>query len=240
MRPPFCRVGSKKPISQKIINMIPTHEIYVEPFVGSGAIYWDKEPSKKEIINDLDTQLINNYKLLKRTKSRNFKTDLDTVAEIQDHVNKPAKTDGDKLIKEIAVSCNTFGNTGKGKIYRPANPYKKLKNVDEYQERMKNTTILNQDYKSVIKKYDSSKTFFFLDPPYERSKDLYKEGTFNFEELNNILENVKGKFLLTLNDSSNIRTIFRNFNIKRIKVKGRGNVGVGVGTRKELIITNYS
>ena len=48
MRPPFCRVGSKKPISQKIINMIPTHEIYVEPFVGSGAIYWDKEPYMHE------------------------------------------------------------------------------------------------------------------------------------------------------------------------------------------------
>ena len=144
--------------------------------------------------------------------------------------------------EQYIISCGTYGTTGKGKIYREHNPYNKFKNIDKQQERMKNTTILNQDYKTVIKKYDSSKTFFFLDPPYERSKDLYKEGTFNYEELNNILENVKGKFLLTLNDSSNIRTIFRNFNIKRIKVKGnrRGREGgLGGGTRNELIITNY-
>lgn len=239
MRPPFCRIGSKKPLSEKIRNMIPPHETYVEPFVGSGAIYWDKEPSKKEILNDLDTQLINNYRLLKKTKTRNFKTDLDTIPEIQDHVNKPAKTDGDKLIKEIAISCNTFGTTGRGKIYKESNPYKKLRNIDEYQERMKDTTILNQDYKSVIKKYDSPSTFFFLDPPYESSGRLYKDGAFNFAELNNVLEGIKGKFLLTLNDSRNIRNIFRNFKIMGIKIKGQGKIGVGVGTRKELIIKNY-
>jgi len=239
MRPPFCRIGSKKPIADKIIKMIPPHEIYVEPFVGSGAIYWDKEPSKKEILNDLDTQLINNYRLLKKTKTRNFKTDLDTIQEIQDHVNKPARTDGDKLMKEIAISCNTFGNTGRGKIYKESNPYKKLRNIDEYQERMKDTTLLNQDYKSVIKKYDSPSTFFFLDPPYESSERLYKDGAFNFAELNNILEGIKGKFLLTLNDSRNIRNIFRNFKIMGIKVKGQGNTGIGVGTRKEVIIKNY-
>jgi len=239
MRPPFCRIGSKKPISEKIRKMIPPHETYVEPFVGSGAIYWDKEPSKKEILNDLDTQLINNYRLLKKTKTRNFKTDLDTIQEIQDHVNKPARTDGDKLMKEIAISCNTFGNTGRGKIYKESNPYKKLRNIDEYQERMKDTTLLNQDYKSVIKKYDSPSTFFFLDPPYESSEKLYKDGAFNFAELNNVLEGIKGKFLLTLNDSRNIRNIFRNFKIMGIKVKGQGHTGVGVGTRKEVIIKNY-
>ena len=239
MRPPFCRIGSKKPLSEKIRNMIPPHQIYVEPFVGSGAIYWDKEPSKKEILNDLDTQLINNYRLLKKTKTRNFKTDLDTIQEIQDHVNKPARTDGDKLMKEIAISCNTFGNTGRGKIYKESNPYKKLRNIDEYQERMKDTTLLNQDYKSVIKKYDSPSTFFFLDPPYESSEKLYKDGGFNFAELNNVLEGIKGKFLLTLNDSRNIRNIFRNFKIMGIKVKGQGHTGIGVGTRKELIIKNY-
>jgi DNA adenine methylase len=239
MRPPFCRVGSKKPIANKIINMIPPHEIYVEPFVGSGAIYWTKEQSKKEVINDLDKQLMNNYKLLKRTKERNFKSDLDTVDEIQRHVNTVHNTDGGRLLKEIAISCNTFGNTGRGGIYKPSNPYNKLKNIDEYQKRMDNTTILNQDYKTVIKKYDSPQTFFFLDPPYESSEKLYKKGSFNFAELNNVLENIKGEFLLTLNDSKNIRTIFRGFKITGITVPARGNKGIGVKDRKELIIKNY-
>lgn len=241
-RRPFCRVGSKAPIADKIIKMIPPHEIYVEPFVGSGAIYWKKEPSKKEVINDLDNDLINNYKILKRTKERNFKTDLNTADELNNFVNRPAKTDTDKLLKASIISCGTYGTTGKGKIYREHNPYNKFKNIDKQQERMNNTTILNQDYKTVIKKYDSPKTFFFLDPPYESSEKLYKKGSFNYPELNNVLENIKGKFLLTLNDSKNIRTIFRGFKINSISVKGnrRGREGgLGGGIRKELIIKNY-
>lgn len=241
-RRPFCRVGSKAPIADKIIKMIPPHETYVEPFVGSGAIYWKKEPSKKEVINDLDKELMNNYKLLKRTKDRNFRTDLYNRDELNDFVNEVHRTDGDRLLKATIISCGTYGTTGKGKIYREHNPYNKFKNIDKQQERMKDTTLLNQDYKSVIKKYDSPQTFFFLDPPYESSETLYKEGAFNYAELNNVLEGIKGKFLLTLNDSRNIRNIFRNFKIMGIKVEGnrRGREGgLGGGTRRELIIKNY-
>lgn len=240
MRPPFCRVGSKKSISKKIINMIPPHEIYVEPFVGSGAIYWDKQPSKKEIINDIDKDLINNYKLLKRTKDRNFRTDLNTIDKVQNFVNEVHRTEGGRLMKAISISCGTFvTGSGKGGIYRKSNPYNKLKNIDEYQKRMDNTTILNQDYKTVIKKYDSPQTFFFLDPPYESSEKLYKKGSFDFEELNKVLKGVKGKFILTLNDSRNIRNIFNSFKISGITVASKGNKGIGVKDRKELIIKNY-
>jgi DNA adenine methylase len=241
IKKPFCRVGSKTRIVDKIISMIPSHAIYVEPFIGGGAVYWKKAPSKKEIINDLDSELIKHYKILKTTKERNFKKDMDTLDELNNFVNKPAKTDTDKLLKYSTISCGTYGAVGKGKIYSVHNPYNKFKNIDKQQERLKNTTILNQDYKTVIKKYDSPNTFFYLDPPYEESKTLYKEGTFNYEELNNLLENIKGKFLLTLNDSKSNRTIFKNFKKTSIKVLGQRfkPTGLGGGTRNELIIRNY-
>lgn len=243
MRPPFCRVGSKSPIADIIISNIPAdHKTYVEAFVGSGAVYWRKKPSDKEVLNDLDSTLMRDYKLLKRTSARNFRTDLNTVQEIQSFVDKPATNDADKLTKTIAMRCNKFGNIPyeKGLIYKSSNPYKKLKNIDEYQERMKNTTLLEQDYASVIRRYDSRDTFFFLDPPYEDSKDLYKKGSFDHERLASVLRNIKGKFILTLNDSSRIRMIFRRFNIKPIRVKGKGNVDVGIGYRNELLISNYN
>lgn len=65
LTPFFARVGNKKKIKNIIIDLIPTHQIYVEPFFGSGAIFFNKQPCKIEIINDLDTQLINGYKYLK-------------------------------------------------------------------------------------------------------------------------------------------------------------------------------
>ena len=241
-RPPICRIGSKIPIRDDILKIMPDHKTYVEAFVGSGAIYWGKKPSEKEVLNDLDKKLMTSYNRLKNIKSRNFRTDLDSVEKLQAFVNKNHTSDIDNLTKDIIMACNTFGNAGKGDIYKPSNPYNKLKNIDKYQERMKNTTLLNQDYRSVIKKYDGSDTLFFLDPPYEKSKGFgyAEEEGFNFEELSNTLKNIKGKFILTLNDSPRIRQLFSSFNITPINVKGRGQSGIGLGVRKELIITNFN
>lgn len=240
LRPFFCRVGSKTPIRDTILKMIPPHKIYVEAFVGSGAIYWAKGPSDKEVLNDLDDWLIKNYRLLKNIRSRNFRQDLNELGVIRRFYSDPSKnSDTDKLTKSIIRSCSTFGSVGRGNIYKDSNPYGKLKKIDNYQERLKNTTILNQDYKSVIKKYDSRDTFFFLDPPYEKSSKLYKDDVFDYKELSDVLQNIKGDFILTLNDSPYIRDLFKNFKIKKILVRGKGNRDVGVGYRKELIIYNY-
>ena len=81
---------------------------------------------------------------------------------------------------------------------------------------MKNTKVLNQDYKSVILNNNTSNAFFFIDPPYEKSKDLYKDSIIDYEELAIVLSKVKGKFILTLNDSPDIRRIFNKFKIRGI------------------------
>jgi DNA adenine methylase len=248
LRPFFCRVGSKVPIRDIILKMIPPHKIYVEPFVGSGAIYWAKDPSDKEVLNDLDEWLIKNYKLLKNIKSRNFrdilgddiKTKPEKIRVLSKFYNDPSKnSEADKLTKNLLQSCNTFGNVGKGGLYAGSNPNQKLKKIDNYQERLKNTTLLNEDYKTVIKKYDSPHTFFFMDPPYVQSKQLYKHATFNYEEMRDILNNIRGDFLLTLNDDPYIRKLFKGFKMKKVYVRGTGNREIGMGYRNELIIYNY-
>ena len=69
MRILFGRVGNKTPIAEHIVKLLPDHKVYVEPFVGSGAVYFHKEPSSKEVINDLDKELISGYKLVKQVSS---------------------------------------------------------------------------------------------------------------------------------------------------------------------------
>ena len=61
----------------------------------------------------------------------------------------------------------------------------------------------------------------------------------NYNDLRDILVNLKGYFMLTLNDSKAIRDIFKMFNIKSINVKSHGNSGIGESDRKEVIIMNY-
>ena len=88
-------------------------------------------------------------------------------------------------------------------------------------------------------KYDSPDTFFFIDPPYENTnKSFYKDIDMNYDELSFILQNLKGKFLLTINDSPNIRKIFRQFKIKKINVQSFWQSD-NPKIRKELFIMNY-
>lgn len=254
MKPFFCRVGGKTPIAEQIIDMIPEHDVYVEPFVGGGAILFAKEPSNIEVINDLDKQLMTGYNLLKRITQN----DVDNIIKIindfkglsknevlelmNEFVNIKVSNNGLKLYQILLQLCNTFSSKGIGKIYQhKSTGITKINKIQEYKERLKKVKIYSTDYKNIIDKYDSPTTFFFLDPPYENSKVLYKNHTIDYQEMTNLLSDIDGKFLLTMNDSANIRNIFREFNIKEINVKGRSNntSSVGSGTRKELIITNY-
>ena len=65
MKPFYCRIGTKSKIADALIQMFPVHETYVEPFFGGGAIFWRKDPSRVEVLNDLDSALIEDYNLLR-------------------------------------------------------------------------------------------------------------------------------------------------------------------------------
>lgn len=247
LRTIICRIGNKMRYIEKILPLIPEHKTYVEPFVGSGAVLVSKEPSEKEIINDLDDELIKDWKLLKTTKYQDIIPDseINTIEKMRSFYKKNVNSNNNykKLASRLMRRCALFSGKdnkcGSAEMYRYSNINNKMKELPEYNQRLKNVKILNKDYKDVIKEYDSSSTFFFLDPPYEDSSRIYTHGDFDFEELKNILSNIKGKFLLTLNDSSYIRNLFKSFNIKSITLKSVGGLFVGAKPRKELLIRNY-
>jgi len=242
----FCRTGGKGHIIKEIFKLIPNHKIYVEPFVGGGSLYWGKKQATKSIINDLDKELIDGYKLLKsfsiNENPANFPLQ-NTVGTIQAIVDKQNPNKYEKLMGYLYKSCNSFGCKGFGRIYKDRSQINKINKINDYIKKIKNTTIESQDYKKIIQKYDSPQTFFFLDPPYEASESLYKEFEIDYQEMNRILLNIKGLFLLTINDSPSIRKIFNNFNIKKIIVPPTAHRSanvIGASYRNELIITNYT
>jgi DNA adenine methylase len=239
MKPFFCRIGSKRDLAKRIIKLIPEHSVYVEPFFGGGAVYFRKEPSEREVINDLDSDLIRDYKLLATIRSREFPKSLNTVTKIQRFVDNPPNSQVADLTYAILTRCNGFGGQEGERMYTDSNPFSKLKKIDEYQERMKNTKLLNKDYRTVIKQYDSPDTFFYLDPPYEDSADLYEEGSMDYEDMRKRLDKVKGKWLLSINNSKYIRDVFKGYTMKRILVKAKSNNIIGGKNRTELLIANY-
>ena len=62
-------------LSKLIISLIPKHNLYCEPFFGGGAIFFAKEPSNLEVINDTNGELINFYKVIK-TKFKKLENEI--------------------------------------------------------------------------------------------------------------------------------------------------------------------
>jgi len=126
----------------------------------------------------------------------------------------------------------------------------------KYNERLKNTDVMNGDYYKLVEKYDSSSTFFMLDPPYQATGGYGNPDAFNFEAfvkaLNGIPDKIlkaknpklKGKILVTINGGDKVLALFRKYARASgipwygLKVYVRQKAGKG-GYRYEIFYGNY-
>ena len=212
---------------------------YVEPFVGGGSIFFKKKESVKDVINDIDKELIDIYKGFKKYDFDRIKKDIDgeyNKEEFKKILNSKPTNDYGKFIRLFKLYRLSF--YGQCRSYGGGT---KINLRENFSEKLKNTIILNESYDKVIKKYDSPNTFIYLDPPYEGSNEKhYKHSVMDYEKLKNILDNIKGKFLMSINDSPYIRKLFNKYNISTIKTKYTNPLkGSHTENRTELIIKNY-
>lgn len=114
--------------------------------------------------------------------------------------------------------------------------------ISQLQERMANVVVENQDFETLIKHYDRPDTFFYLDPPYFSTEDMYEVG-FGWEDhvrLRDTLKSIKGKFLLSYNDCEEIRKLYNGFSVfdfaRTHSMAQRYEAGKEF---KELLIGNY-
>ncbi|RKD22466.1 DNA adenine methylase [Caminicella sporogenes] len=250
LKPPISRLGGKSRLRKKIIDLIPEHICYCEVFFGAGWVYFGKEPSKVEVINDIDKELINLFKMIKyheQEVSRLLQYEVCSRDIFNEYIKQePEKlTDIQRAIRFIYIISQSFASKGNhfgyGTTSRP-NPQIFITNhLKDIKERLRNTYIENLSFEEIFRRYDREHTFFFCDPPYletEGYKNPFTEE--DHVKLNEILKNIKGKFLLTINDHPKIREWYKGFNILETQVrysvcresKGRKNYS-------ELIIMNY-
>ncbi|CAI8743254.1 DNA adenine methylase [Methylococcus capsulatus] len=57
-------IGGKRRLARHILPLFPPHDCYVEPFCGAAALYFLKEPAKCEVINDINGELVNLYRVV--------------------------------------------------------------------------------------------------------------------------------------------------------------------------------
>jgi site-specific DNA-adenine methylase len=158
IKPPFNRQGNKYPIIDKLLQYIPPHQIYVEPFLGSGALFFNKMKAEYNILNDLDKYTIDGFKLLKLGSSNpnDYARDFSSIQKLKNLYNREPQTIEDAILKHKLISKGSFnGRTIKkaDDIYIQTNPSSTFKNIAIYQDKLKNTTLLNRDYSFILKKY---------------------------------------------------------------------------------------
>lgn len=126
---------------------------------------------------------------------------------------------------------------------KPKNIYRDFKKISD---RLKGVTIENMSFSKLIPLYDKEDAFFYIDPPYVSTESYYKNtggfGIKEHEQLAELLSKVKGRFLLSYNDSVIVRELYKGFNIRTTKeikyTLGKNMHGKNKSVR-EVFITNY-
>ena len=242
IKTPLCRPGGKSRFLNKILPLLPKHEKYVEPFAGSGALFFKKEPATNSVLNDKDKSIASIFKLMK--KGGSCPAVKMTKKRFKQLLEKSNKTACDYLaLMKASFACNMKG-FAKSKI-----PKGKVRehNFSKYKDIMKNTEVTNKEFKEVVKDHDSKNTFFYVDPPYPSNGCVYPKKelcAITPQEVADILKNIKGKTLISYSDHPLVRDAFKKYlgwKIRQIKTKHImcNNDNCGKQGRKELLISNY-
>jgi DNA adenine methylase len=251
MKAPYGRIGGKSKLKKLIVDEYFPKDyedlIYVEPFIGAGSIYFYKEPSEVEIINDLDIQPFTLLKGFKKYDGAKISKDLNGLYN-KDLFNKikasKPTSDYGRFLRTLQLTRTSFFNQmktydGDGDPNNPRNYIRTNFNNNAIKNRMKDTIILNEDYKKLIKEYDSPETFFYLDPPYEKSDKLYTHSSLPIKDVYNVLKNIKGRFLISYNDSTEAKKLFKNYYINYADTTYENTKTIGKRVKKEMLISNY-
>lgn len=247
-------LGGKSNLTKKIIPLIPEHTCYCEVFAGAAWLLFKKEPSQVEIINDINTDLVTLYRVVKNHLEefvRYLKWIL--VAKDQFEIFKNSDpitlTDIQRAVRFYFLLKTGYGGKVTEHYFTISTVRKSSFNLLRIEEelsaahlRLANVFIDNQPYEKFITKHDRPHTLFYLDPPYFGCEDYYGKGIFNqndFKKLNDLLSTIKGKFILSINDVPEIRDVFDGFNFNEVET--RYNIqGRSINHRaRELLITNY-
>lgn len=248
---PIAYIGGKNRLATKIISMIPEHTTYVEPFAGGAQVFFHKQPSKVEVLNDLDFEIINFLRVCQwhheeLNRFMRYMVVSRRWFEILSQSNSALLTDVQRAGRFLYLQKNSFGGLVRkqhfhyGVIQRPNfNPERMPEVIAQAHDRLQHVQLESLPYEQILERYDRPTTLFYLDPPYWGPK-LYK---FNFTEedfvrLEKRLRGIKGSFILSLNDHPKVRALFSHFHLlaTTISYTAQAKPGKRYG---ELLIMNF-
>jgi len=243
-------IGGKKLLRKKILEQFPepgTFDRYVEAFGGAGwVLFASDRHAKMEVFNDANGELINLYRCVKFHPEA-LQKELEWILMSREQFfdardqNLKGLTDIQRAARYFILIKESFGTDLHSFRIYGRDMKKTIEYLAEVSKRLNQAIIENLDFQQLINTYDRKGALFYLDPPYFEAEKYYPD-RFNPDDhkrLRAVLGRIKGKFVLSYNDCSEIRELYKNYNI--LGVERQDNLVCKNESRryKEVIIKNF-
>lgn len=248
-------VGGKRKLAKHIAKMIIEipHKCYAEPFCGMGNVFFSRsEKPKAEVINDRSGDISNFFRILQRhylqlMEILQFQITSRREFERLNSCEPGTLTDLERAARFIYLQKTCFSGRIVGRTFgisRERGGHFDIQKLGpilkEIHNRLSGVVIENLDWLDFINRYDRAETLFYIDPPYWGTEKYYGSNLFNrdqFALMAKRLKNIKGHFIMSINDVPEIRKLFEEFKITEVATTyslGNNNAH----NANELIITN--
>jgi DNA adenine methylase len=219
LRPPVKWHGGKYYLAGQIVDRLPEHHTYLEPFGGAASVLLNKQPSPIEVYNDLDERVTQLVRVL-RTRGEEFAKLLALTPYSEVEFRDAAQTVDDELEqarRDFVRWRLSLGGRGKHFSFTLHRVRRQMADVvsgylsmiDEQLpaiiDRLRTVQIVSRPAIEVIKTWDSPDTVIYCDPPYVHetrspgSRDVYgvEMSAADHRELAAALHNCKSRVLLS-------------------------------------------
>ncbi|WP_066568556.1 DNA adenine methylase [Snodgrassella sp. CFCC 13594] len=247
-------MGGKRRLAKHLLPLFPAHTCYVEPFAGGAALFFMRpQPAKVEVLNDLNGQLVNLYRVVPHHFDefvRQFDyavTSREVFLRLQ-ATPPDMMTDIQRAARFYYLQHNAFGGKTKDQHFGTATTGRAFDStgisakLQVARKRLAGGYVENESWQQCLKRYDRPHTFFYCDPPYWQTAGYDRAFDWaEYQQLAEAMANIKGKMMLSINDHPDIRTLFAGFWQRRLELvytipsdpKYRNSSG-------ELVICNYT
>lgn len=218
-------IGGKRNLAARIIahqRSIP-HTTYVEVFVGMGGVFLRRPwRSQAEVVNDISTDVANLFRVVQRHYEAlmdMLRWQLTSRAEFERlrAADPDTLTDLERAARFLYLQRAAYGGKVTHRAFgvSPGAPgrfdvTKLAPMLADIHDRLAGVVIERLPYAELLARYDRPETLFYLDPPYWGSEGDYGPvfGRDDFERLAQLLARAKGRWLMSINDTPGIRTLF--------------------------------
>lgn len=218
-RPALRYYGGKWRLASWLLPYFPAHDCYVEPYAGAASLFFRKSPSRLEVINDLNENVVNFFSVLRdRPAELIEKIDLTPFSRLEHSRSIEPTEDPVERARRFYVRANQgrasggyMGSQDGGWQFQVMARTNRIVtdtwgNVDylyAVAARLKQAMIECDEAINVIERFDRVRTLFYLDPPYTHdtrqnsSRYAHEMDEKDHKELAYILRSIKGMALLS-------------------------------------------